>query len=124
MYCLDTLGPAKSECSRGLIIHDEIQSYKCDQVLNMKKIYKKSYGSQILEADLQIKLVLLPVFGGEGGRAGEHVVHESAERPPVDGFSVAAPRQDFRRHVFDCAAETEIHFATINPNAINETMEC
>ena len=50
---------------------------------------------------------LLAVLGREGRRAGQHVVHERAQRPPVDGLAVARPQQDLGRHVLDGAAEGE-----------------
>ena len=48
---------------------------------------------------------LLAVLGREGRRARQHVVHERAQRPPVDGLAVAGPQQDLGRHVLDGAAE-------------------
>lgn len=32
-------------------------------------------------------------------RSRQHVVHERAERPPIDRLAVSAPRQDLRRPV-------------------------
>lgn len=42
---------------------------------------------------------LFAVLGGERRQTGQHVVHEGAQRPPVDRFAVAAAHQDLGRPV-------------------------
>ena len=75
----------------------------CEQVFGRGGHDLRAGEMQRFREDLAVHLV--GVFVVVRRQARQHFVEEHAQRPPVDGFGVALPEQEFGGEVFGGAAE-------------------
>lgn len=70
----------------------------------MKKVKKREYrNDEFCRHDFLIHD--LDVLGIKGRKSGEHFVHESTKRPPINRFAVAVALEHFGRQILGRAAK-------------------